>query len=253
MEPYERSAWYVTIVLLIAFLVAMAMGANPATAFGYMFGLLMLVWVSPLFVERIKAKTANHHHVGNIGIKPCFNPKPLAATSDDPDTGPGLMLFTFGGGGGSGFHLKDGGTGFNSGGYFIEPIDAIIEHDGGLTAHPCIFQEVTFDSINPQFQATIMENGYHNTNTIIYQATEHEDAQRGGHHDDEGQRRGPIADSGQRHHGPNGLPNGPDPRDRQHAKAHLQADPEGRRHGTRRGGGAEWSLSWPTTTAGRSK
>src|SRR6266508_4132017 len=159
MESYERFAWYVTIVLLIAFLVAMAMGANPATAFGYMFGLLMLVWVSPLFVERIKAKTANHHHVGNIGIKPCFNPKPLAATSDDPDTGPGLMLFTFGGGGGSGFHLKDGGTGFNSGGYFIEPIDAIIEHDGGLTAHPCIFQEVTFDSIIPQFQATIMENG----------------------------------------------------------------------------------------------
>ena len=173
MEPYERSAWYVTIVLLIAFLVAMAMGANPATAFGYMFGVLMLVWVSPLFVERIKAKTANHHHVGNIGIKPCFNPKPLAATSDDPDTGPGLMLFTFGGGGGSGFHLKDGGTGFNSGGYFIEPIDAIIEHDGGLTAHPCIFQEVTFDSIIPQFQATIMENGYHNTNTIIYQAIVH--------------------------------------------------------------------------------
>src|SRR6266540_6375142 len=145
MEPYERSAWWVSIFILIAFVVAVAMGANPATAAGFTFGIIMLIWVSPLFVDRIKARTANHHLVGNIGMKSCFNPKPLAATADDPKTGaPGLAIFTYGGGGGSGFHLKDGGTVFNSGGYFIEPIDAAIEHQGGLTAHPCLFMEVSF-------------------------------------------------------------------------------------------------------------
>jgi hypothetical protein len=174
MEPYERSAWWVSVFILAILVVAVVMGANPFASVGITVGMVALSWMTPLLIDKIKAKTANHHHVGNLGLKSCYNPKPLATTADDPKTGmPGLRLFTFGGGGGSGFHLKDGGTSFNSGGYFYEPIDAAIELDGGTMVHPCLFQEVRFDTLLPQFQTAAEENGIHPANTRFYGSIVH--------------------------------------------------------------------------------
>jgi hypothetical protein len=177
MEPYERDAWMITAVLTLVWLAALLVWGlgNALTATAVYFALACLTWsFLVFFMDRIKNQTANHMHLGNIGLKSCFNPEPLMILADDPETGAmGSALYTFGGGGGSGIHLRDGGTNINSGGYVIVPRDAPIKIEGGLTIFACNFSEIAWDALLEQEMTTIRDNGFHPTNTHIYKALVH--------------------------------------------------------------------------------
>lgn len=175
MEPYERDAWMITAILTLTWILSMLVWQNYLTSTAVYFALVCMTWsFLVFFMDRIKGHTANHMHLGNIGLKSCFNPEPLMITADDPETGAaGRALYTFGGGGGSGIHLRDGGTSINSGGYALVPRDAPIKIEGGLTIFACNFSEIAWDALLEQEMATVRDNGFHPTNTHIYAAMVH--------------------------------------------------------------------------------
>lgn len=172
MEPYE---WQARFAALIFFLLGVCIGV----IWQNVGGMLVFFWIAtagsmaPYFIDHLKAKAK---HVDFAGVKTfsAHDPSPIAITADDPDEGvPALALVPFGGAAASGFHMRDGGTAINSGGYAVVPLDQIHPLSRTLTHISVIPQECTIEEIegiSPHFLAAIESHGWHPVNSRFYVA-----------------------------------------------------------------------------------
>lgn len=167
MEPYERALVWVGVFILLLGIAWWALGGSPGTIMGWLLFLLAGTVTGWLFVEKVKKDSPQHWWEG-IESWSTSTTERIADTADeyglddngDPLRLPGMALFVAGGGKGMDIHLKDGGTPLNTGCYVEEPIDCAIEVPGRGVYHPCKPQQVSFDDMNPHFQAVILARGY---------------------------------------------------------------------------------------------